>query len=78
MKGALVLAVLLFASCALALSEKEYQDAFVEWTRTHNKAYASAEFFSRYATFKANLDYVNQWNAQGSATVRMFPTHSLS
>eukprot|EP00026_Physarum_polycephalum_P011988 Phypoly_transcript_12243.p1 GENE.Phypoly_transcript_12243~~Phypoly_transcript_12243.p1 ORF type:complete len:335 (+),score=55.31 Phypoly_transcript_12243:91-1095(+) len=70
MMGPLCIAlVLLFATCAFALSEQEYQDSFVAWTRLHNKAYSSSEFSTRYNAFKANLDYINAWNAKGSPTV---------
>jgi hypothetical protein len=74
MKGALCIALFLFAACAFALSEQEYQDSFLTWTRAHNKVYTSGEFNTRYNAFKANLDYINQWNAQGSPTVRMYHT----
>ncbi len=72
MKGALLFITLLFVSSILALTDKEYQDAFLGWMQQHNKVYSSAEFTGRYNTFKANLDYVNEWNAQNTATVRMF------
>jgi cathepsin L len=34
-----------------------------------DRFYASEEFFHRYNAFKANMDYVNQWNAKKSPTV---------
>jgi len=60
---------LLFVSSVLALSEQEYQDSFLSWTKTHNKVYTTGEFSTRYNIFKANLDYVNDWNSKGSDTV---------
>jgi len=62
-------AALLFVSSVCALSEQEYQDAFVAWTREHNKVYGNFEFGTRFNIFKANLDYVNEWNAKGSETI---------
>jgi len=64
-----VFVALLLISSALALSEQQYQDTFLAWTQTHNKVYTSTEFNTRYSAFKANLDYINQWNAQGSPTI---------
>jgi len=61
--------VLLFVSSVLALTEREYKEAFILWTLEYNKVYTSGEFTSRYNAFKANLDYVNEWNAKGSSTV---------
>jgi len=69
MKAALVLAIALFISSVAALSESQYQDAFLSWTRQHNKVYASQEFNSRYMIFKNNLDYINQWNSQNTDTI---------
>jgi cathepsin L len=61
MKAVLV-AVLLFAS-ALALSEVQYQDAFVAWMNKHHRSYSHEDFFYRYRVFKKNLDFVNAHNA---------------
>lgn len=72
MKAALLVAVLLFVSSVLALSEPEYQNAFLAWTRKHNKVYSSSEFNARYNAFKGNLDYINNWNSKSNPTVRMF------
>ena len=69
MRAALLVAVLLFASCVLALDEKEYQALFQDWTARFNKVYSSEEFVTRYNIFKANVDYINEWNSRGSPTV---------
>jgi cathepsin L len=61
MKSFLLLAVLVV--CAAALTEKEYQDHFTAWMQKYQKSYAAADFQSRYAIFKANLDYVRLWNS---------------
>jgi len=65
------LAVLLLIGAVLAsaYSDKEYQDAFTNWMQQHSKSYAAAEFQSRYTIFKGNMDYVRDWNAQGSETI---------
>jgi len=68
MKAALLVA-LLFVSYVLALSESEYQNSFLSYTRQHNKVYSSSEFNHRYNAFKANLDYINSWNAKKSDTI---------
>jgi len=67
MKQILILAALF--AITLAYTDKEYQDAFTSWMQSHGKSYASTEFQSRYNIFKTNMDYVRDWNAQGSATI---------
>ncbi|KAK5575155.1 hypothetical protein RB653_010411 [Dictyostelium firmibasis] len=63
---------LLLVSVATAkqqLSESQYRTAFTDWMIAHQRTYASEEFAARYNIFKANMDYVNQWNSKGSQTV---------
>jgi len=48
---------------ASALSEFEYQGMFTRWVAENDKAYTHEEFFHRYNTFKANVDFVNTNNA---------------
>ncbi|KAK5575179.1 hypothetical protein RB653_010435 [Dictyostelium firmibasis] len=63
---------LLLVSVATAkqqLSEAQYRNAFTNWMITHQRAYSSEEFATRYNIFKSNMDYVNQWNSKGSETV---------
>jgi len=49
--------------CATALSESDYQDAFVKWAVANGKTYEASNFFSRYAVFKANVDMIEAHNA---------------
>lgn len=77
MKATLVvLALCLGLACATIVPQKkalhteaEYRDAFVAWMNEHNRMYTSDQFFARYDIFRANMDYVTSWNAQGSPTI---------
>jgi cathepsin L len=51
---------------------KEYQTTFTNWMQQYGKSYASDEFQSRFSIFKNNMNYVRDWNAAGSATVRKY------
>jgi len=51
-----------------AFSEIEYHDTFSQWLSDHNKIYTAEEFQNRFNIFKSNMDFVEQWNAQGSTT----------
>jgi len=63
----LVLLAVVAVSAQLApLSETEYQNAFVQYIQNFDKTYAHEEFFSRFAVFKANLDFVRGHNAGNS------------
>jgi len=66
---AILLVALFVGLAAAAFTEEQYQDAFSNWMSENNKVYASSEFFHRYNAFRANMDYVEKWNAQNSATV---------
>jgi len=58
-------ALLLLAVVAVsALSELEYQRAFTNWISENDKQYDHEEFFSRFNTFRANLDWINHSNTQ--------------
>ncbi|KAN0026241.1 hypothetical protein ACTFIV_007225 [Dictyostelium citrinum] len=57
------------ATAKQQLSEAEYRTAFTNWMIAHQRSYLSEEFNARYNIFKANMDYVNQWNSKGSQTV---------
>jgi len=46
-----------------ALSEFEYQNLFTQSVSDNDKAYSHGEFFTRYHTFKANVDFVNHHNS---------------
>jgi len=55
--------VLLFICAASAFTEVEYKDAFATWIQKFNRVYSSEEFQNRYTIFKANMDFVDAWNA---------------
>ncbi|EAL71045.1 cysteine proteinase 5 precursor [Dictyostelium discoideum AX4] len=57
------------ATAKQQFSELQYRNAFTDWMITHQKSYTSEEFGARYNIFKANMDYVQQWNSKGSETV---------
>jgi len=63
MKVALLLALLAVGS--LARPEKEYRAAFLKFIKDNNKHYAQSEFASKYAVFKSNMDFVDNWNTLG-------------
>lgn len=52
-----------------AFTEQEYRSAFTEWMGKYEKSYTNAEFQNRYSIFKANMDYIQEWNAQNPLTV---------
>jgi len=77
------LAVLLVAALAVtavsAFSEQEYQYLFTRWIDQWGKNYEHEVFFSKYNTFKANLDFVVEHNAQNlSYTLAMNQFGDLS
>jgi len=45
------------------VSEDVYQEEFVSWVNQYSKLYSNEEFFSRFNTFKVNLDIINAHNA---------------
>jgi len=62
MKSVAILVLVAVAGVA-ALSERDYQDQFVNWMGTFDKTYAHEEFFARYNTFKSWVDFVANHNA---------------
>jgi len=62
MKAALFVAFL--AVAAFARPEAEYRRAFVKFVKDYSKSYSQSEFTQRYNVFKANMDFVDAWNAQ--------------
>jgi len=55
-----------------AYSETEYQTLFTRWVQANDKTYQHEEFFARFNTFRANLDWINANNAANkSYTVTM-------
>jgi len=66
---AILLVALLVGLAAASFTEQQYQDTFTSWMHEHNRVYASHEFFHRYNAFRANMDFVEKWNAENSLTV---------
>jgi len=56
----ILISTLIAVVAAAAVTEQVYQSKFVEWMQTHKKTYAHEEFAAKYATFKANYDFVSQ------------------
>jgi len=68
MKTFIVLA-LCFVALATALpSDQQLQDAFVSWTRQHNKVYAHDEFQYRWQTWKSNALFIAKHNENPNNT----------
>jgi len=65
MKAAVLL--LLGIVAVSALSELEYQHLFTRWVLQNDKTYQHEEFFHRFNTFKANLDWINLSNSQNKS-----------
>jgi len=64
---AIVLVVALIAcASAASFSEEQYQFLFGKWMSQFSKTYTHDHFFYRYTVFKANLDYVHEYNANNS------------
>jgi len=55
--------IALLAVAASAFTEKEYRAAFLKFVKDNNKHYAQSEFASKYRVFKANMDFVQEWNS---------------
>jgi C1A family cysteine protease len=66
MKVAVAL-LLLGVVAVSAYTELEYQTLFTRWMLSNDKTYQHEEFFHRYNTFKANLDLINESNAQNKS-----------
>jgi len=60
---AIVLVVALIAcASATSFSEEQYQFLFGKWMSQFSKTYSHEHFFYRYTVFKANLDYIHEYN----------------
>jgi len=57
-----ILLVALFACCALAYSELEYQSAFTFWMQQWGRSYSHEEFQLRYRVFRHNMDFIAAHN----------------
>jgi len=62
------LVILVLVGTAVAFTEQEYKQAFIDWMQENGRSYTSAEFPFRYSIFKGNMDFVQTWNAD--------PTHT--
>jgi cathepsin L len=67
MKTFVLLALCLVVVAAIP-SDKDLQDQFVEWTRSHNKVYAHDEFQYRWQTWKHNALFIANHNAKANST----------
>jgi len=68
----------LFAAVALARPEQEYRAAFLKFVKDYSKSYSQAQFASKYAVFKSNMDFVESWNKLGYHTVAINQFADLS
>jgi len=60
----LVIACLLATALAAPLSDNQYRFLFSKFVEQYNKKYEMNDFFSRYETFKSNLDLIVAHNAK--------------
>jgi len=65
----LFVSVIALVGFANGFTESEYQEEFINWMKKHSKMYGSEEFSNRFDIFKKNMDFVRDWNAQGSPTI---------
>jgi C1A family cysteine protease len=63
MSKAIALIALIAISGVVALSEKDYQFLLTRWIDEHGKEYEHENFFAKYNTFKANLDFIIEHNS---------------
>jgi cathepsin L len=69
----LAVALLLFSGlCFAATSEKVYKKSFLRFMREHNKVYEHDEFETRYAAYKDNFDFVQNWNGEFEVGLNVF------
>jgi len=62
------LLALLVASVQGYTTESQYQREFSKFVKTYSKRYTTNEFFTRFATFKKNLDFISEFNQQNGQT----------
>jgi C1A family cysteine protease len=73
--AALLVAALAVTAVSASFSEGEYQFLFTRWIEQWGKTYEHEVFFGKYNTFKANLDFIVESNAQNysySLTMNQF------
>jgi len=66
-----LIACVLATAFAAPLTEKSYQFLFTKFTQQYEKSYEMNDVFSRYQTFKSNLDLIMAHNAQSNQTFSM-------
>jgi len=71
LSSALIAALCVATGSASQLSEKELQGLFTTFMTQHSKTYSTDEFFSRFNTFKANLETIRAHNADSTQTFKM-------
>jgi cathepsin L len=71
LSSALIAALCVATGSASQLSEKELQGLFTSFIAQHSKSYSTEEFFTRYNTFKSNLEIIRAHNANASNTFKM-------
>jgi cathepsin L len=64
MKALLILCAVVAVTAIPTLKESEYQFLFTRFVAEYNKEYSSDQFFTRYNTFKNNVDYIRSENAK--------------
>jgi cathepsin L len=64
MKAILILCAVVAVTAIPTLKESEYQFLFTRFVAEYNKEYTSDLFFTRYNTFKNNVDYIRSENAK--------------
>jgi C1A family cysteine protease len=58
-----LLLALVGVAAVAALSETDYQFLFTRWVDEHGKEYEHENFFAKYNTFKANLNFIIEHNS---------------
>ncbi|GAM19259.1 hypothetical protein SAMD00019534_024340, partial [Acytostelium subglobosum LB1] len=61
-------AIAVTAAARPTTTETEYRSLFAGWMLKYQRNYEHHEFAHRYATFKANHQYIVNWNARNSQT----------
>jgi len=62
----LVVVAFLAVASATSFSEEQYQFLFGKWMSQFSKTYTHDHFFYRYTVFKANLDFVHEYNTMNT------------
>jgi len=60
---AVLFALALVCGAAVALSDLQAQEQFIQFSQLYNKKYEVSEVFKRLSVFKDNLEYINAQNA---------------